>query len=201
MNEAQPLRVRLTRLGSRVLAAGLLVAMVVAVGLVIKRLPIGNGGSTVPPPAAKPSPWGVVQQGYQRIDAPVARALRQLPVAVALPQSAGSPAGVYSTSYGARVRYGADSQYGLFLLTVSGRRHSIRPRGVRALAKGCRSCSVNRLVALGGGVEAAVMVGGGRPTTVTWLQRGRSYEVRGPAGTFTETDALRAARAISHANA
>lgn len=202
MNEAQPLRVRLSRLGSRVLAAGVLVAMVVAVGLVVKHLPHG-GSSTAPPPPPAPSGtrFGVSQPGYRQIDAPIPRALHRLRIAIVLPRIAGVPAGVYSAPHGARVRYAGDSHFGLFLLTVSGRRHGIRPRAVRALSKGCRPCSVNRLVELRPGIEAAVAVGGGRATTVTWRQGGRTYEVRGPSASFSERDALSAARAIAHANA
>jgi len=185
-----------------VLAAGVLVAMVVAVGLVVKHLPHGGSSAEPPaPPAPSANPFGVTQPGYRQIDAPVPRALHRLPIAIVLPRVAGVPADVYAAAHGARVRYAGGSHFGLFLVTVSGRRHGIRPRAVRALAKGCRPCSVNRLVVLRPGIEAAIAVGGSRATIVTWRQGGRTYEVRGPSASFSERDALGAARAISQANA
>jgi hypothetical protein len=49
-------------------------------------------------------------------------------------------------------------------------------------------------------MRGAIAVGG-RPSTVTWREGGRTFEVRGPAATFTERRAIAAARAIARANA
>ena len=202
MTDAPSERRRLTRLGARILAAGVLAGSVAAVAFVVMHLPRhgggGSGGTT--PPAHVAGPWGVSQPGYREVDAPLTTALRRLPVRVALPVAAGRPAGVYMGVHGARVRYGSGSRYGVFLLTVSGGRYGLRARRIRALALGCRSCSDNRLIVLAPGVRGAIAVGG-RPSTITWRENGRTYEVRGPASTFSEARAIAAARAIARANA
>jgi hypothetical protein len=200
VNEVRHPRVRLTRLGLRVFAAGMLVAAVVAVYSVVKNLPIGDSGSTPPAAAVKPSPWGVTQAGYHRVSAPLAKALRGLPVKVRLPRSAGAPAGVYRATGSARVRYTGTSRYGLYLLTVWPASHGVKPAGIRALAKGCHVCTRNRLIGLVPGVRAAIAVGGGHASTITWRQGGRTFQVRGPAASFSSHDALAAARAIARAN-
>ncbi len=202
MTDAPSARRRFTRLGARLLAAGVLAGSVVAVALVVMHLPrhdgTASGGPT--PPAHAANPWGASQPGYREIDAPVSTALRRLPVRVALPVAAGRPAGVYMGAHGVRVRYGSGSRYGVFLLTVAGRRYGLRARRIRALALGCRSCSDNRLIVLTPGVRGAIAVGG-RPSTITWRENGRTFEVRGPASTFSEARAIAAARAIARANA
>ena len=110
----------------------------------------GDGGkaAATDPPARPAGAWGVSQPGYREIDAPLATALRRLPLRVTLPVAAGQPAGVYAGVRGIRVRYGSGSHYGVFLLTVSNRKYGLRARRIRALALGCRSCSDNRLIRL-----------------------------------------------------
>ena len=201
MTDAPPLRQRLARLGVRISAAGVLAASVVAVALVVMHLP-GHGGTSppAPPGAHSSSPWGATQPGYREIDAPLATALRRLPLRVTLPVAAGRPAGVYKGARGVRVRYGGGSRFGVFLVTVSSGRYGLRARRIRALALGCRSCSDNRLIRLTGSLRGAIAVGG-RPSTITWRENGRTFEVRGPASTFSEQRAIAAARAIARANA
>lgn len=202
MTDAPPLRRRLARLGVRISAAGVLAASVAAVALVVMHLP-GNGGtsSATNPPVGPPAgAWGVSQPGYREIDAPLAAALRRLPLRVTLPAAAGRPAGVYKGVRGIRVRYATGSRFGVFLLTVSSGRYGLRARRIRALALGCRSCSDNRLIRLTGGLRGAIAVGG-RPSTITWRENGHTFEVRGPASTFSEQRAIAAARAIARANA
>lgn len=201
MTDAPPMRRRLARLGVRILAAGVLAASVTAVALVVIHLP-GDGGKAgaTDPPARPAGAWGVSQPGYREIDAPLATALRRLPLRVTLPVAAGQPAGVYAGVRGIRVRYGSGSHYGVFLLTVSTRKYGLRARRIRALALGCRSCSDNRLIRLTPRLEAAIAVGG-RPSTITWREGGHTFEVRGPAATFSEPRAIAAARAIARVNA
>jgi hypothetical protein len=202
MTDAPPRRRRLARLGVRIFAAGVLAASVAAVAVVVMNLP-GHGGANATGHTGGPnasSPWGVTQRGYREIDAPLATALRKLPVRVTLPAAAGQPAGVYKGVRGIRVRYASGSHFGVFLLTVSGGRYGLRPRRIRALALGCRSCSDNRLIRLTGRLRGAIAVGG-RPSTITWREAGRTFEVRGPASTFSEQRAIAAARAIARANA
>jgi hypothetical protein len=203
MTDAPSPRRRLARLGVRILAAGVLVGSVAAVALVVMHLP-GHGGksaSTDPSPGGQTAgPWGVNQPGYREIDSPLATALRRLPLRVTLPVAAGQPAGVYRGVRGIRVRYGSGSHFGVFLLTVSNGRYGLRARRIRALALGCRSCSDNRLISLSASVRGAVAVGG-RPSTITWREGGRTFEVRGPASTFSEQRAIAAARAIARVNA
>jgi hypothetical protein len=202
MTDAPPRRRRLARLGVRISAAGVLAASVAAVAGVIMNLPgHGTGATTDPTGGTHDSgPWGATQRGYREIDAPVATALRHLPVRVTLPVAAGQPAGVYKGVRGIRVRYGSGSHFGVFLLTVSSGRYGLRARRIRALALGCRSCSDNRLISLTGTLRGAIAVGG-RPSTITWREAGRTFEVRGPAATFSEQRAIAAARAIARANA
>jgi hypothetical protein len=202
MTDVSVLRRRLARLGVRMLAAGMLVAAVTAVALVVMHLPGGgtNAAKGSPPGTHLAGPWGVTQPGYREIDAPVATALRRLPLRLALPATVGKPAGVYKGARGIRVRYGSGSHFGVFLLTVSNRRYGLRARRIRALALGCRSCTDNRLITLAAGMRGAIAVGG-RPSTITWREGGRTFEVRGPAATFTERRAIAAARAIARANA
>jgi hypothetical protein len=203
MTDAPPLRRRLARLGVRISAAGVLAASVAAVAVVVMNLP-GHGGAnatTDPTGGTHVSDlWGASQPGYREIDAPVATAMRRLPVRVTLPATAGQPAGVYKGVRGIRVRYGSGSHFGVFLLTVSSGRYGLRARRIRALALGCRSCSDNRLVRLTGRLRAAIAVGG-RSSTITWREAGRTFEVRGPAPRFSEQRAIAAARAIARANA
>jgi hypothetical protein len=200
VNDVPHPRFRLYRLGARVLAAGMLVASVAAVAFVIKNVPFDDSSSPPTAPAVKPSPWGVSQAGYRQISAPLPKALRELPVRVHLARSAGTPAGVYRASESARVRYAGSSHFGLYLLTVWPAAHGVGPRVIRALAKSCHVCTRNRLVSLAPGVQAAVAVGGGHVSTITWRQGGRTFQVRGPAATFTNRDAMAAARAIARAN-
>jgi hypothetical protein len=204
MDQVPQARVRFYRLGARVLAAGMLVASVSAVAFVIMHLP-GAGGSTSPPIGAtgptSAGLWGAKQAGYRQIDAPVPKALRQLPVRVRLPGVAGKPAGVYAAAHSIRVRYGSGSHFGVYLLTVWGSRYGVGPRAIRARASTCRACTHNRLITLAAGVPAAVAAGGGHPSTVTWREGGRTFEVRGPAGTFSNRDAVVVARAVARANA
>ena len=201
MTDAPPLRRRLARLGVRISAAGVLAASVAAVAVVVTNLP-GHGRATTDPKGGTPAsdPWGARQPGYRELDAPPATALRRLPVRVTLPAAAGQPAGVYKGLRGIRVRYGSGSHFGVFLLTVSNGRYGLRARRIRALALGCRSCSDNRLVRLTGRLRGAIAVGG-RPSTITWREAGRTFEVRGPESTFSEQRAIAAARAIARANA
>jgi hypothetical protein len=203
MTDPPQARRRLARLGVRMLAAGVLAGSVAAVAVIVMHLP--KHGTSAPaasgPSGSGPAdPWGVSQPGYREIDAPLATALGRLPVRVVLPAAAGKPAGVYTAVHGARVRYGSGSRYGVFLLTVSGRKYGLRARRIRALALGCRSCSDNRLILLAPGVRGAIAVGG-RPSTITWRENGRTFEVRGPATSFSEARAIAAARAIARANA
>ena len=86
-------------------------------------------------------------------------------------------------------------------MTVWGSRYGVGPRVIRARASTCRACTHNRLLQLAPGVPAAIAVGGGHPSTVTWRQGGRTFEVRGPGATFSNRDAVAAARAIARANA
>jgi hypothetical protein len=203
MTDAPPLRRRLARHGVRLFAAGVLAASVAAVAVVVMHLPGdgGTGSGTTPPPGAHASgPWGVTQPGYREIDAPLATALRRLPLRVTLPVAAGQPAGVYKGVRGVRVRYGSRSRFGVFLLTVSSGRYGLRARRIRALALGCRSCSDNRLIRLTGRLRGAIAVGG-ESSTITWRENGRTFVVRGPAPSFSEQHAIAAARAIARANA
>ena len=201
VNEVPHPRFRLYRFGARLLAAGMLVASVAAVVFVIKNVPFDDSSSPSTTLAAKPAnPWGVTQAGYRQISAPLPKALRELPVRVHLPHSAGTPAGVYRASQSVRVRYAGSSHFGLYLLTVWPASHGVGPRVIRALAKSCHVCTRNRLVGLAPGVQAAIAVGGGHASTITWRQGGRTFQVRGPAGTFRNRDAMAAARAIARAN-
>jgi hypothetical protein len=200
VNEVPHPRVRIYRYGVRLLAAGMLVASVVAVASVIRNVPFGDSSSTPPATSVKPSPWGAGQAGYRLLSAPVAKALRALPVRVHLPSSAGAPAGVYRGARSARVRYTGSSRYGLYLLTVWPASHGVKPSGIRALAKGCHVCTRNRLISLAPGVQAAVAAGGGHASTITWREGSRTFQVRGPAASFSNRDAVAAARAIARAN-
>jgi hypothetical protein len=193
-------RFRLYRYGVRVLAAGMLVASVAAVASVIKNVPFGDSSSGPPTSVVKPSPWGVNQAGYHRISASVPKALRGLPVRVHLPRSTGRPAGIYRAAGSARVRYTGSSRYGLYLLTVWPASHGVKPGAIRALAKGCHACTRNRLISLAPGLRAAIAAGGGHASTITWLERGRTFQVRGPAASFSNRDAVAAAKAIARAN-
>jgi len=201
MSEAPDARVRISRIGVRVLAAGMLVASVAAVASIITHLPIGGGSSTqTPPPVTVPSsPWGASQAGYRMIDAPVATALRRLPVKVKLPTGT-TPAGVYRAAKSVRVRY-TGSQYGVYLLTVWAPGSGAGAQAIAHMAKSCHACTHNRLVRLAPGVSAAIEAGGGGPSIVTWRQAGRTFEVRGPGRTFTNRTAVAVARAIARANA
>jgi hypothetical protein len=194
-------RVRLYRFGARILAAGMLVASVAAVAVVIKNVPFHDSSSTPPATGAKtPNPWGVSQAGYRQISASVPKALRRLPVRVHLPGSAGTPAGIYRAAASARVRYAGGSRYGLYLLTVWPAAHGVGPRVIRSLAKSCHVCTRNRLIMLAPGVEGAIAAGGGHASTITWRQHGRTFQVRGPATSFSNADAVAAARAIARVN-
>ena len=97
MTDAPVLRRRLARLGVRMFAAGMLAASVTAVALVVMHLPGTAAGRRqgLPPGTHSAGPWGVSQPGYREIDAPVATALRRLPLRLTLPAAAGKPAGVY----------------------------------------------------------------------------------------------------------
>jgi hypothetical protein len=193
-------RVRIYRYGVRLLAAGMLVASVAAVVSVIRNVPFGDSSSTTPATSVKPGPWGVSQPGYHRVSAQLPKALRGLPVRLRLPRSAGAPAGVYRGGGSARVRYTGSSRYGLYLLTVWPASHGVKPSGIRALAKGCHVCTRNRLISLAPGVRAAIAVGGGHASTITWRQGSRTFQVRGPAASFTSARAVAAAKAIARAN-
>jgi hypothetical protein len=205
MSQAPDARVRFSRLGVRVFAGAMLVASVVAVASIVTHLPFRGGNSssaTSPPPVTAPSsPWGASQAGYREVDAPVATALRKLPVKVKLAAAAGRPAGVYRAAKSTRVRYAAGSKYGVYLLTVWAPGAGAGPSTITHLAKACHACTHNRLVRLAPGVSAAIEAGGGGPSIVTWREGGRTFEVRGPAGTFTNRRAVAAARAIARANA
>jgi hypothetical protein len=202
MNEAPHARVRFYRLGARMLAAGMLVASVVAVASVIMHLPKDGSASTNSVTSRQStSPWGVRQAGYRQIDAPVARALGRLPLHIRLPGTVGRPTGVYSASHSIRVRYGRSSRSGVYLVTVWGARYGVGPRAIRTRASACRACTQNRLIRLTPRLSAAVAAGGGHPSIVTWREGGRTYEVRGPAATFSNRDAVSVARAIALANA
>jgi hypothetical protein len=200
VNEVPHPRVRLYRFGVRVLAAGMLVASVAAVASVIKNVPFGDSSPTPRAAAVKRSPWGVSQPGYHRVSAPLPKALKGLPVKVHLPRSAGVPAGVYRAAASVRVRYTGTSRFGLYLLTVWPASHGVKPSGIRALAKACHVCTHNRLVSLAPGVRAAIAVGGGHASTITWREGRRTFQVRGPAASFPSTKALAAAKAIARAN-
>jgi hypothetical protein len=200
VNDVPHPRVRLYRFGVRVFAAGMLVASVAAVASVIKNVPFGDSGSSPPGTAVKPNPWGVSQPGYRRVSGPLPKALKGVPVRVRLPRSAGLPAGVYRAAASVRVRYTGTSRYGLYLLTVWPASHGVRPGGIRALAKGCHVCTRNRLISLAPGVRAAIAVGGGHASTITWREGSRTFQVRGPAASFPSARALAAAKAIARAN-
>jgi hypothetical protein len=202
MNQVPQARVSFSRLGVRILAAGMLVASVVVVGSIVMHL--SGSGSGSPATGTGPSaadPWGATQAGYRQIDATTTKALHQLPVQVRLPGTAGAPAGVYAASHSARVRYGASSHFGVYLLTVWGSRYGVGPRAIRARASACRDCTHNRLIQLLPGISAAVAAGGGHPSTVTWREGGRTFEVRGPGATLTNRHAVAVARAFARANA
>jgi hypothetical protein len=203
MSQAPDARVRISRIGVRVLAAGMLVVSVAAVGSVITHLPwLSHSSSTAPPTtSAHSSPWGASQAGYREIDAPVTTALGRLPVKVKLPAAAGSPAGVYQAARSTRVRYAGGSHYGVYLLTVWAPGSGAGAQAIAHMAKSCHACSHNRLVRLAPGVSAAIEAGGGGPSVVTWREGGRTFEVRGPAGSFTNRRAVAVARAIAQANA
>ncbi len=203
MDQVPQPRVRYSRLGVRVLAAGMLVASFAVVASVITHLPWRNGSSPPPPVASRKTQadlWGAKQAGYRQIDAPVAKALRQLPVRVVLPGAAGKPAGVYAATHSIRVRYASGSHFGVYLLTVWGSRYGVGPRAIRTRASTCRACTHNRLITLASGVPAAVAAGGGHPSTVTWREGGRTFEVRGPGATFSNREAVAVARAVARAN-
>jgi hypothetical protein len=200
VNDVPHPRVRLYRYGARFLAAGMLVASVAAVAAVIKNVPFHSSSTPPPTTAVKPSPWGASQAGYRQISGTLAQALGQLPVRVHLPRSAGVPAGLYRAPSSARVRYAGSSKYGLYLLTVWPASHGVGPRVIRNLAKSCHVCTRNRLITLAPGVEGAIAAGGGHASTVTWRQGGRTFQVRGPAASFSHRDAVAAARAIARAN-
>jgi hypothetical protein len=200
VNDVPQPRVRLYRYGARILAAGVLVASVAAVAAVVKNVPFHHSSSPPPTTAVKPSPWGVSQAGYHEISASLPKALRQLPVRVHLPGSAGAPAGLYRAADSARVRYGGSSRYGVYILTVWPASHGVGPRVIRNLAKSCHVCTRNRLITLVPGVAGAIAAGGGHASTVTWRQGGRTFQVRGPAASFSNRDAVAAARAIARAN-
>jgi hypothetical protein len=204
MSQAPDVRVRISRIGVRVLAAGMLVVSVVAVASIITHLPwhSGSSSSTTPSPVTgTPDPWGASQAGYREIDAPVGTALRNLPVKLKLPAAAGRPAGVYRAAKSVRVRYVGGSRYGVYLLTVWAPGSGLGPQAIARMAKSCHACTHNRLVRLAPGVSAAIEAGGGGPSIVTWRQGRRTFEVRGPAGSFTNRKAVAAARAIAQANA
>ncbi len=120
---------------------------------------------------------------------------------VRLAAVAGAPAGVYRATHSIRVRYASGSHYGVYLVTVWGSRYGVGPRAIRARASTCRACTHNRLIHLAPGVQAAIAAGGGHPSIVVWRQRGLTFEVRGPGTTFSNRDAVAAARAIARANA
>ena len=200
MNDVPHPRVRIYRYGARLLAAGMLIAAVAAVASVIRNVPFGDSSSTPPATSVKPGPWGAGQAGYHLISAPVAKALRGLPVRVHLPRSAGAPAGIYRGAASARVRYTGSSRYGLYLLTVWPASHGVKPSGIRALAKGCHVCTRNRMISLVPGVQAAIAAGGGHASTITWREGSRTFQVRGPAAAFSNRRAVAAARAIARAN-
>jgi len=200
VNDVPHPRVRLYRFGARILAAGVLVASVAAVVAVIKNVPLHGSSSSPPTTAVTHSPWGVSQSGYHEISASLPKALHQLPVRVHLPASAGAPAGLYRAADSARVRYSGSSKYGLYLLTVWPASHGVGPRVIRNLAKSCHVCTRNRLVTLVPGVAGAIAAGGGHASTVTWRQGGRTFQVRGPAASFSNRDAVAAARAVARAN-
>lgn len=199
MNDVPHPRVRLYRFGARILAAGMLVASVAAVVAVVRNVPLHHSSSP-PTTTVKPDPWGVSQAGYHEISASLPKALRELPVRVHLPASAGAPAGLYRAADSARVRYTEASRYGLYLLTVWPASHGVGPRVIRNLAKSCHVCTRNRLITLVPGVAGAIAAGGGHASTVTWRQGGRTFQVRGPAASFSNRAAVAAARAIARAN-
>jgi hypothetical protein len=187
----------------RVLAAGMLVASVAAVASIVTHLPWLNGsssGTSAPPATAPAGPWGSVQAGYRQIDAPVQTALRRLPVKVKLPAAAGRPAGIYQAAKSVRVRYASGSRYGVYLLTVWAPGKGARARTITHLAKSCHVCTHNRLVRLAPGVSGAIRAGGGGPSVITWREGGRTFEVRGPAASFTNLRAVAVARAVARAN-
>jgi hypothetical protein len=203
MNQVPQARVRFSRIGMRMFAAGMLAVSVGAVAFVITHLP-GDGKSASQQPGATPpaaSLWGKQQAGYNEIDAPVAKALKELPVRVRLAAVAGAPAGVYRATHSIRVRYASGSHFGVYLVTVWGSRYGVGPRAIRARASTCRACTHNRLLQLAPGVPAAIAAGGGHPSTVIWRQGGLTFEVRGPGTTFSNRDAVAAARAVARANA
>ena len=204
MSQAPDARVRISRIGVRVLAAGMLVVSVGAVGSIITHLPWRSGSSaaTLPPPTTgTTNPWGVSQAGYRIVDAPPATALRGLPVKVKLPTAGARPAGIYQAAKSVRVRYGGGSAYGVYLLTVWAPGSGAGAQAIAHMAKSCHACTHNRLVQLAPGVSGAIEAGGGGPSILTWREGGRTFEVRGPAATFTNRKAVAAARAIAQANA
>jgi hypothetical protein len=202
VNEVPHPRFRLHRFAARILAAGVLIASIVAVASVVRSVPFHDSGSPPPTTVVKPpDPWGASQAGYRQISAPLPNALQQLPVKVHLPGSAGTPAGLYRAADSARVRYNRSSRYGLYLVTVWPASHGVGPRVIRNLAKSCHVCTRNRLISLVPGVQGAIAVGGGHATTITWRQGGRTFQVRGPSVSFSNRDAVAAARAIARANA
>lgn len=201
MDQVPHARVRFSRLAARMLAAGMLVASVAAVASVVMHLSGGNSTSPATGATSPANPWGPKQVGYRQIDAPLGKALRRLPVRVRLPGTAGRPAGVYAAAHSIRVRYGSGSHFGVYLLTVWGSRYGVGPRAIRARASACRDCTHNRLILVAPGISAAVAAGGGHPSTVTWREGRRTFEVRGPSATFTNLAAVAVARAVARANA
>jgi hypothetical protein len=189
----------LRRFGLRMFATGMLVASITAVVLVIERVPHGSAApASVPPPPA-PEPWGAHTAGYRPIAGSVATALRSF--RVKLKGALAHPAAAYGGTHSIRLRYGAHSPYGVFLLTAWTRPHSLGVRAVRALGTRCATCASHRRVALGTGVRGSLRLGIGAVSTLTWREHGREFEVRGPSNTFSAKAALGAARAVARANA
>jgi hypothetical protein len=121
-------------------------------------------------------------------------------VRVKIAPAIGPPIGVYRDG-GALVLYGASSRFGVFRFTAWERPPGFGRRSLHSLAGECDVCSDNRLVALAPGVRGAVLVGGNGPNSVTWLQGGLEMVVLGPAATFSDAQAVSAARAFARANA
>jgi hypothetical protein len=146
--------------------------------------------------------FGRDQPGFRRLAGPPAQALKRLRVQVRLATELGRPSGVYRGSHRtALVLFGAGSRYGVFRFTAAPLPDGDHAGAIRALASGCDPCSDNRLVLLAPGVHGALLAGGGGPNSVTWIERGMSMVVLGPAASFDATRAIAAARALARANA
>jgi hypothetical protein len=140
------------------------------------------------------------QPGLRRMSGSLAAVLSQLAVRVRVAQTIGVPVGLYDTRTFALVLYGQRSPFSIFRFTAQRRPSGFGARSLRALASECGVCTTNRLIRLAPEVHAAVLAGGNGPNSVTWLEHGLEMVVLGPAGSFSDTRAIGAARALARAN-